>query len=188
MSSGLKSVIYSDSLKNAQSDRLCCGGHGYSASSGFAQVIQELDAGCSYEGDNVVLLLQTARYLLKCTQKLISPHLELINIEKIKASALYAHFQKYIEILERLFEEYVKIRFVLSCENISSIKKNMRVFFYFRSVNEISGIMLQAIKEDNTPLLKAWNQSSQRLISAARVNILYVYFLEDQSLHFHFAI
>ena len=78
---------------------------GYSASSGLSQIIQEADAGCTYEGDNVVLLLQTARYLLKCVQKNESPHLELDNQNEIKASSLYKNLNEYIEIFFRLFEE-----------------------------------------------------------------------------------
>jgi hypothetical protein len=78
---------------------------GYSASSGLSQIIQEADAGCTYEGDNVVLLLQTARYLLKCVQKNDSPHLELDNQNEIKASSLYKKLNEYIEIFFRLFEE-----------------------------------------------------------------------------------
>ena len=105
VSSGLKSVVFGDCLKFAQSNRLCCGGHGYSAASGLGQIIQEADAACSYEGDNVVLLLQTARYLLKCAQKGISPHLDLPNLQQLKASTLFKRFDKYFEIFSNLYQE-----------------------------------------------------------------------------------
>ena len=104
--------------------RLCCGGHGYSAASGLSQVslllevwlltksliiyfkiIQEADAACTYEGDNVVLLLQTARYLLKCAQKDISPHLDLANMNELKSSPLYMRFNKYFDIFNTLYQE-----------------------------------------------------------------------------------
>ena len=78
---------------------------GYSASSGLSQIIQEADAGCTYEGDNVVLLLQTARYLLKCAEKNVSPHLELNNLNEIKSSSLYKSFSEYIELFFKLYEE-----------------------------------------------------------------------------------
>ena len=105
VSSGLKSVVFGDCLKFAQSNRLCCGGHGYSAASGLGQIIQEADAGCTYEGDNIVLLLQTARYLLKCAQKGISPHLDLPNLEELKASKLYKQFENYFKLFFDLFQE-----------------------------------------------------------------------------------
>jgi acyl-CoA oxidase len=105
LTSGLKAVAFGDCLRFAQANRLCCGGHGYSASSGLSQIIQEADAGCSYEGDNVVLLLQTARYLLKCTQKGVSPHFELPNADRLKLSDLYKYFEPYFQILNRLYDE-----------------------------------------------------------------------------------
>ena len=84
---------------------MIAGGHGYSASSGLSQIIQEADAGCTYEGDNIVLLLQTARYLLKCAQKGASPHLELQNLNEIKSSPLYKQFSEYFEIFFKLYDE-----------------------------------------------------------------------------------
>ena len=78
---------------------------GYSLASGLPQIVQETDAGCTYEGDNVVLLLQTARYLLKCAQKNVSPHLELPNMNEIKSSALYKQYEQYFDIYQRLYDE-----------------------------------------------------------------------------------
>jgi hypothetical protein len=78
-------------------------------SSGLPQIIQEADAGCTYEGDNVVLLLQTARYLLKCAQRGQSPHLELEDIDNIKSSAanllIYEKFQHYLKIYMSLYDQ-----------------------------------------------------------------------------------
>ncbi len=85
--------------------RLCCGGHGYSLASGIPQIIQDLDAGSSYEGDNIVLLLQTARFLLKCAQKGTSPHLALDNESEIKSSSVYRQFAGYFEIYYKLYDE-----------------------------------------------------------------------------------
>jgi hypothetical protein len=110
VSSGLKAVAFGDCLKFAQLNRLCCGGHGYSASSGLGQLISEADAGCTYEGDNVVLLLQTARYLLKCAQKGVSPHLELqrsaSTTQNSKTRELYKkRFESYFAVFASLYEE-----------------------------------------------------------------------------------
>jgi len=78
---------------------------GYSASSGLPQIIQEADGGCTYEGDNVVLLMQTARYLLKCAQKNVSPHLDPQNFDQLKHSSLFKYFEEYFKIYERLYEK-----------------------------------------------------------------------------------
>lgn len=104
MSSALKSFVFDDTIKFAQLNRLCCGGHGYSASSGLGAIVQEADAGCTYEGDNIVLYLQTARYLLKCAQKNVSPHLIPPNIEAIRSCDFYRSFEPYINLYEKLFD------------------------------------------------------------------------------------
>ena len=83
-------------------NRLCCGGHGYSASSGLGQIVQEADGGCTYEGDNVVLLLQTARFLFKCAQKEFPPHLEVI--EDFEQNKILARFKPYFKILVTLYD------------------------------------------------------------------------------------
>lgn len=105
MTSALKAMAFTNGLKFSQSNRLCCGGHGYSLASGIPQVIIDLDAGSTYEGDNVVLLLQTARFLLKCAQKNVSPHMELPNLTEIKATSFYQRYDEYFQIYYRLYDE-----------------------------------------------------------------------------------
>jgi len=41
--------------------RLACGGHGYSAASGLPKIYVNATGGCTYEGENTVMLLQCAR-------------------------------------------------------------------------------------------------------------------------------
>ena len=45
---------------------MACGGHGYMLISGLPRLYATTVAACTYEGENTVLYLQTARYLLKC--------------------------------------------------------------------------------------------------------------------------
>ena len=45
--------------------RRSCGGHGFMASSGLPSLWKIATGACTYEGENTVLYLQTARYLLK---------------------------------------------------------------------------------------------------------------------------
>jgi acyl-CoA oxidase len=44
---------------------MSCGGHGYSLASGIPQIFSVMVGGCTYEGENIVMLLQLARYLMK---------------------------------------------------------------------------------------------------------------------------
>ena len=70
-SSGLKSIATGVALKGIESCRLSCGGHGYSLSSGLPYIFYQAAPSVTYEGDNTVLLLQTARYLVKMRQKVL---------------------------------------------------------------------------------------------------------------------
>ena len=107
ITAGLKAMSFYNCLKHAQSNRLCCGGHGYSLASGLPQIIQEADAGCSYEGDNIVLLLQTARYLLKCVQSGVSPHFQFEKLHNSgnKPCWIRDRFSRYLAIFDTFYDQ-----------------------------------------------------------------------------------
>lgn len=64
----LKAVSTADAALGVETCRLACGGHGYMTSSNFPATYGLVTAMCTYEGENTVLLLQTARYLIKVWQ------------------------------------------------------------------------------------------------------------------------
>ncbi|BES92692.1 unnamed protein product [Nesidiocoris tenuis] len=61
----LKAVCSSDATRGIEECRKACGGHGYMSSSNLPITYGLATAAETYEGENTVLLLQTARYLLK---------------------------------------------------------------------------------------------------------------------------
>lgn len=63
--SGLKAHFTTSSLEGLELLRSACGGHGYLHYSGLPQIMTEFSPTATYEGENTILLLQTARYLLK---------------------------------------------------------------------------------------------------------------------------
>lgn len=65
LSCGLKAVCSADAAAGVEVCRLSCGGHGYMTSSNFPSLYGFATAACTYEGENTVMLLQTARYLMK---------------------------------------------------------------------------------------------------------------------------
>lgn len=138
--SGLKSTVYSELLKFGQLNRLCCGGHGYLASSGLGLILQEADAGCTYEGDNVVLLLQTARFLLKCAQKGTSPHLSMLD-ERFKSSSVYDKFASLINIYHKIYEG---------------------------AISETQDRLMSAVRDEGMSPFDAWNHSSVMLTNTAK--------------------
>jgi len=63
--SGCKAVYSNTLVDGIEIIRRACGGHGYSAYSRFPDLFSEFSTFPTYEGENYVLLLQTARYLVK---------------------------------------------------------------------------------------------------------------------------
>lgn len=67
---GLKSLTTSVTADGIEECRKLCGGHGYLCSSGLPELFAAYVPACTYEGDNTVLLLQVARFLMKTLQQL----------------------------------------------------------------------------------------------------------------------
>lgn len=61
----LKAVSSNEAVQSVEICRLACGGHGFLQSSGFHDIYTNCTAAQTYEGENTVMLLQTARYLMK---------------------------------------------------------------------------------------------------------------------------
>ncbi|XP_002913577.1 peroxisomal acyl-coenzyme A oxidase 2 isoform X2 [Ailuropoda melanoleuca] len=69
LSAGIKAMVSDLCLQGTELCRRACGGHGYSNLSGLPSLVTKVTASCTYEGDNTVLYLQTARFLVKNYQQ-----------------------------------------------------------------------------------------------------------------------
>lgn len=65
LSSGIKAVITADTLRAMETLRRSAGGHGFSSYSGLPGLQSDIAPTATFEGENTVLLLQTARFLVK---------------------------------------------------------------------------------------------------------------------------
>uniref|UniRef100_UPI00398E9DBA peroxisomal acyl-coenzyme A oxidase 1 isoform X2 n=1 Tax=Pristiophorus japonicus TaxID=55135 RepID=UPI00398E9DBA len=65
LSAGLKAFTTWVASAGIEECRMACGGHGYSRSSGLPDIYVTFSPTCTYEGENTVMMLQTARYLFK---------------------------------------------------------------------------------------------------------------------------
>ncbi|KAI1722987.1 acyl-CoA oxidase domain-containing protein [Ditylenchus destructor] len=72
LSSGLKSQVSFQVALGIEQCRMACGGHGYSDASGLPHLYTVAVGGCTYEGENMVMLLQVARYLMKRAREICS--------------------------------------------------------------------------------------------------------------------
>ena len=73
-SSGVKAIVTTLASQGIETCRISCGGHGYSLSSGLPFLYKSSTPSMTYEGDNNVLLLQTARYLVKIRKEIREDH------------------------------------------------------------------------------------------------------------------
>ena len=64
LSCALKAFSTFECSKAVDQCRMACGGHGYSEASYLPTLYCNAVAGCTYEGDNIVMLLQASRLKL----------------------------------------------------------------------------------------------------------------------------
>eukprot|EP00249_Psilotum_nudum_P020477 c27721_g2_i1 orf=399-2420(+) len=69
---GLKALTTSVTADGIEECRKLCGGHGYLCASGLPELYAAYVPACTYEGDNIILLLQVARYLMKTVSQVQS--------------------------------------------------------------------------------------------------------------------
>ncbi|KAG6830449.1 hypothetical protein H0H87_008087 [Tephrocybe sp. NHM501043] len=62
----LKAWATQTAADGAEDARKCCGGHGYSVLSGLPDLVSDITAMATLEGENYVMYQQAARYIVKC--------------------------------------------------------------------------------------------------------------------------
>lgn len=67
--SGFKSVFTAQGCLDVEEARRMCGGAGYQSNAGFTQLFAHVSPMPTYEGDNVVMMGQASRYLMKMIKK-----------------------------------------------------------------------------------------------------------------------
>ncbi|KAK5974534.1 hypothetical protein GCK32_009613 [Trichostrongylus colubriformis] len=68
ITSGLKAVVTYLTGQGIEQARMSCGGHGYSKASNMSELYGVAIGGATYEGENMVMLQQLARYLMKSAE------------------------------------------------------------------------------------------------------------------------
>ncbi|KAG8519380.1 Peroxisomal acyl-coenzyme A oxidase 1, partial [Galemys pyrenaicus] len=65
LTAGLKAFTSWTTNTAIEACRMACGGHGYSHCSGLPNIYVNFTPTCTFEGENTVMMLQTARFLMK---------------------------------------------------------------------------------------------------------------------------
>ncbi|KAF5294484.1 hypothetical protein FQR65_LT01610 [Abscondita terminalis] len=141
----LKVVSTSDATMGVETCRMACGGHGYMMNSNLPTTYGLVTAMCTYEGENTVLLLQTARFLMKAWQN------------KMEGQRLTPTV-KYLETAkEPIYER--SVRWIIAVFEYVAARK---IELAWRHMNKRI--------EKGIPSEDAWNQTSIELAAAAEAH------------------
>lgn len=127
----LKAMCTDDAAQGAEICRLSTGGHGYLNSSGFPEIYKMITPGQTYEGENTILYLQTARYLLKTWQQILqgskvtSTVAYLKNYADRSPSSAKEIFETSPRGILRAFQSATAGRIALAYKNLEEKKKTM---------------------------------------------------------------
>ncbi|XP_045482305.1 probable peroxisomal acyl-coenzyme A oxidase 1 [Harmonia axyridis] len=137
----LKAVSTADAAFGVEQCRLSCGGHGYMTCSNLPSTYGLVTAMCTYEGENTVLLLQTARFLIKAWQN----KSETIKLDTVNylCKAEDKPFEKSVDWIISAMKLVAARKVELAAQHIDDRVKKGKAF------------------ED------AWNETSVELVSAA---------------------
>ncbi|ETN75635.1 acyl-CoA dehydrogenase, middle domain protein [Necator americanus] len=152
LSSGLKSVVSWEAAQGIEQCRLACGGHGYSLASAFPEIYAYSVGGCTYEGENIVMLLQVARFLMKAAEEVRSGSAHL--------AAICGYIGKPESVRSRFttWDSYSDADIVHDFEHVA--KKQV-----FRAYNA-----LKRHQRESTPE-EGWNRASIELCKASRMHV-----------------
>ncbi|XP_048728454.1 peroxisomal acyl-coenzyme A oxidase 1-like [Ostrea edulis] len=147
MSAGLKAFGAWTCSEGVETCRLCCGGHGYSHASGLPKIYLDCTPACTYEGENMVLMLQVARFLMK----------EYTKMMKGDSLSSLAEFLRSDLSKRSCMTEDVALRCLVMGYNHRAA----------RLVSDAASNIQKLIGKGKSQL-EAWNSSTVRLFWAAR--------------------
>lgn len=102
----LKAITSADSAAAVEVCRLSCGGHGYMDCSNFPTIYGMTTAVCTYEGENTVMLLQTARYLVKVYAQALSGEPLVPTVQYISDYIKNRKFGEFDSSLEQIVHAF----------------------------------------------------------------------------------
>ncbi|KAG6460350.1 hypothetical protein O3G_MSEX011938, partial [Manduca sexta] len=141
----LKAVSTSDAASMVERCRLACGGHGYMLSSNLHQIYGLATAACTYEGENTVLMLQTARYLVKAWEQITKGQPLSLTMSYLKDKSLL----KWDNSVDGIIKGFQKVAAGKLASTVTNLKKYMK-----------SGLS----PED------AWNKTSVQLVAVSEAH------------------
>ncbi|RHZ59339.1 hypothetical protein Glove_364g39 [Diversispora epigaea] len=173
ISSGLKALCAELVCESMEDARRCCGGSGYSSLSGIPQYATYYAQYPTSEGENIILYLQTGRYLLKSFQ--------LVQQGKFTGGIQLSYLMDFDKILYKKFSANVKEEHILHPE--SQIETLRHRYIYLLS--NLSSSLEKSSRihpnnnnsNNNNNTLKEAEAKSEHMIDIINVSRAYCYFI-----------
>ncbi|XP_048869578.1 peroxisomal acyl-coenzyme A oxidase 1 isoform X2 [Brienomyrus brachyistius] len=161
LSAGLKAFTTWAANGGIEVCRMACGGHGYSRCSSLPDIYVTFTPTCTYEGENTVMMLQTARYLVKS-------YTQASKGQKVSGMVSYLN-----ELQRRIQAQPVSSRpTVVDINDLTSLVEAYKL--RAGRLVELAAKNLQAELQRRSSKEDAWNQTSIDLVRASDAHCHYV--------------
>ncbi|XP_039715427.1 peroxisomal acyl-coenzyme A oxidase 1 isoform X2 [Pteropus medius] len=162
LTAGLKAYTTWTASSAIEACRMACGGHGFSHCSGLPSIYVTFTPTCTFEGENTVMMLQTARFLMK-------------SYDQVRSGKLLCGLVSYLNDLpsQRIQPQQVAVwPAVLDISSPDSLTEAYKL--RAARLVEIAAKTFQAELSHRKSKEVAWNLSSIDLVRASEAHCHYV--------------
>uniref|UniRef100_A0A674DG40 Acyl-coenzyme A oxidase n=1 Tax=Salmo trutta TaxID=8032 RepID=A0A674DG40_SALTR len=161
LSAGLKAFTTWTASEGIEVCRMACGGHGYSRCSALPDIYVNFVPTCTYEGENTVMMLQTARFLIKSYRQASAGH---------QLSGIVSYLN---ESERRLQPQSVSSRpTVVNVNDLASLVEAYKL--RAAKLVELAAKSIQQELQKRVSQEDAWNNSAIDLVRASDAHCHYV--------------
>ncbi|KFO35628.1 Peroxisomal acyl-coenzyme A oxidase 1 [Fukomys damarensis] len=169
LTAGLKAFTTWTANTGIEECRLACGGHGYSHCSGIPNIYVTFTPACTFEGENTVMMLQTARLIdiaAKNLQAEVSHRQSreeawnLTSVDLVRASEAHCHY-----VVVKLFADKLKIQE----KSLQAVLRNLFFLYSLYGISQKAGDFLQGNIVTGSQITQV-NQRLLELLTVIRPN------------------
>ncbi|KAM7089321.1 peroxisomal acyl-coenzyme A oxidase 1 isoform 3-T3 [Ciconia maguari] len=145
LTAGLKAFTSWTASAGIEECRMACGGHGYSRCSGIPDIYVTFTPSCTYEGENTVMMLQTAR-LVEAAAKNLQAELNhrkskedawnRTSVDLVRASEAHCHY-----VIVKLFTAKLS---EISNAAVRAVMTELCLLYALYGISKNTGDFLQA--------------------------------------------
>eukprot|EP01121_Diplochlamys_sp_Union-15-3_P005599 TRINITY_DN1592_c0_g1_i1.p1 TRINITY_DN1592_c0_g1~~TRINITY_DN1592_c0_g1_i1.p1 ORF type:complete len:702 (-),score=118.60 TRINITY_DN1592_c0_g1_i1:21-2126(-) len=159
-SAGLKAYSTWFTLYGIEEARQACGGHGYSKYNGLSQSFNDFAVMATWDGDNTVLALQTARYLIKSLELVVSGKADKLgeSVSYLKDLNTVLHSKAPVKSEQDLLHPQVQLQL---CGYIA-----------MKIVSDTALDLQTKIGNGKSPM-QAWNECTSGLLRCTKAHAYY---------------